>query len=170
MKKSKPQKVQKTIRKNCQILVANGVNLDLLGQREPQVYGRFSLEDVRQHVSEVAPTLVQLVGLTSELELEFFQSNDEGAFLTKLTESSYDGILINAGAWTHTSLALADRLKATGIPYVEVHISNTMAREEFRHKSFLSANAAGVVIGLGIHSYEAGLLGLLQKIAPIRRA
>lgn len=155
----------KSPKARCRILVANGVNLDLLGLREKQIYGSFNLEDLRQSLSEVLPSLCALVHLNVELELEFFQSNDERTFLEAL-DGAYNGILLNAGAWTHTSVALADRLKAVGTPYVEIHISNTFAREKFRHKSFISAGAAGVVVGFGMHSYQAGLLGLLQKIAP----
>lgn len=164
--KSKKDKKNSTTR--CRVLVANGVNLDLLGQREPTIYGLFSLEDIRQHLAEALPSLIQVAGLDCELELEFFQSNQESLFLEKL-DGPYSGILINAGAWTHTSIALADRLKGLGVPYVEVHISNTFAREEFRHKSYLSAAAVGVVVGFGVHSYEVGLLGLLQKIGPTLR-
>lgn len=138
------------------VLVANGVNLDLLGTREPGIYGTFTLADVEKTLREVAP---QLGGCT----LAFFQSNDEQAFIEKFDEG-WDGALINPGAWTHTSLALADRLAALKLPYVEVHISNVAAREDFRKLSYTARNAVGVVHGFGMDSYVAGLLGLLRKL------
>lgn len=139
------------------VLVANGVNLDLLGQREPSIYGQFSLADVEAAVRKYAES----EGV--HVELSFFQSNDEREFLEALT-GDFDGIVINPGAWTHTSLALGDRLKALRIPYVEVHISNTLARESFRHQSFISAGAVGVVIGFGMDSYRLGLEGLMRVL------
>lgn len=139
---------------DLRILVANGVNLDLLGQREPGVYGKGTLADLEAHVRALAPEGVALT---------FFQTNDEALFLAKISDG-WDGAVINPGAWTHTSLALADRLKGLALPFVEVHLSNTMAREEFRHRSYSAPHAAGIVIGLGFDSYVAGLTGLVAKL------
>lgn len=147
----------------CKILVANGVNLDLLGQRESQHYGRFTLAQLHRELhrySEALATLYPQLAIT----LELFQSNDEAEFLAKLAEP-WDGALCNFAAWTHTSLAIADRLAALGRPYVELHISNTAAREPFRHSSYCAAKAAGVVFGFGIASYHAALAGLLETLS-----
>ena len=152
------QAKSKSKRGTLRVLVANGVNLDLLGQREPGIYGQFSLADVEAVVREYAESQ------GAPIELVFFQSNDEGEFLEALT-GTFNGIVINPGAWTHTSLALGDRLKALRIPYVEVHISNTLAREAYRHQSFISAGAAGVVIGFGIDSYRLGMEGLMRVLS-----
>ena len=160
----KPSKSSKS-KNTCRILIANGVNLDLLGQREAKIYGTFSLADIEEHLFSITPSLAVIAGIKAKIELEFLQTNDEKQFIESFA-SDYSGFLINAGAWTHTSIALSDRLSAVNRPFVEVHISNTLARETYRHNSYLAAHASGVVIGLGIHSYEVGLLGLLQKIGP----
>ena len=145
------------------VLVANGVNLDLLGRREPHIYGQKGLDGLEAAVRSSAPTLAKAAGLAG-CNLTFFQSNDEAAFLSQL-DQNWDGILINPGAWTHTSLALADRLRALETPFVEVHLSNVAAREPFRHRSYSAPYARGVVHGLGLNSYLAGLFGLLLDIA-----
>jgi 3-dehydroquinate dehydratase II len=145
------------------ILVAHGANLDLLGRREPEIYGKATLEEIDLHIVNTAPALA----LTLELpvpELFFFQTNHEGELLDRL-DGPWSGILINPGAWTHTSLALADRLSGLKIPYVEVHLSNTTGREPIRRESLTAPRAAGIVQGFGLYSYEAGLLGLLRHIA-----
>lgn len=153
-------KSSKSSGRTLRILVANGVNLDLLGQRESHVYGDFTLRDLEQHLKHFAATLEPLFP-GYKVELNCRQSNDETEFLGWMSES-WDGALINAGAWTHTSLAIADRLRATQLKFIEVHISNIAAREAFRHHSYLSPVAAGVVFGMGADSYTAALLGLLK--------
>ena len=144
------------------ILVAQGVNLDLLGKREPEIYGAATLDDIETQLRADAPALARLAGVPG-CELSFFQSNSEGEFLDHLSQG-FDGILINPGAWTHTSLALADRLKGLSVPYVEVHLSNIAAREPMRHISLTAPTAQGCVSGLGIGSYRMGLLGLLLAL------
>lgn len=146
------------------VLVAHGVNLDLLGHRESEYYGSRSLVAIDAHLKAVAPELSRLVGLPG-CQLECFQSNSEADFLGKLTEKDWDGVVINPAAWTHTSLALADRLRACSFPYVEVHLSNLARRESFRQKSFTASASSGVVHGFGHISYEVALLGLLRIIA-----
>lgn len=128
------------------ILIINGANLNLLGKREPSVYGHQDFESyLEQLQAECAP-----------LELSYFQSNTEGEIIDKLHEAgfSYDGIVLNAGAYTHTSIAIADAIKGIDTPVVEVHISNVFAREAYRHHSFLSSVCKGVIVGFGLHSYR----------------
>jgi len=124
------------------VIIINGPNLNLLGQREPSVYGADSFEAYFATLQRAYP----------QLELSYFQSNHEGALLDKLHEVgfSYDGIILNAGAYTHTSVALHDAIRAITTPVVEVHISNTFAREAFRHHSYISAVAKGVIVGFGM--------------------
>ncbi len=135
------------------ILLLNGPNLNLLGKREPGIYGSRSFDDFFEELKTTFP----------DAELHYFQSNHEGALLDKLHEVgfSFDGIVINAGALTHTSVALGDALAAITTPTVEVHISNVHAREAFRHHSYLSANAKGVIVGLGLKGYELAIRALL---------
>lgn len=152
---------------DLKILIANGVNLDLLGRREPHIYGKHTLADVEARLRAVSVTLAKTFQLPT-VHLHFFQSNHEGLFLDELSKG-WDGALINAGAWTHTSLALADRLVALQLPFVEVHLSNLSKREEFRQHSYAAPHAAGVVYGFGVESYVAALSGLyatLQKKQP----
>jgi 3-dehydroquinate dehydratase-2 len=148
------------------ILVAHGVNLDLLGSREPNVYGSLTLSALNHRIALDGQTLSKALGLPNP-SLTFFQSNREDEFLLKISEQ-FDGILMNPGAWTHTSLALADRLRAVKTPYVEVHISNVAAREPFRHTSYAAPQASGVVYGFGGDSYRVGLLGLMLRISAIK--
>jgi len=131
------------------IIIINGPNLNLLGKRETHIYGTQTFEDIFEGLKSKFP----------QVELEYFQSNWEGAILDKLHEIgySYDGIIINAGALTHTSIALGDALGGITTPAVEVHISNVHAREEFRHHSYLSAKAAGVIVGCGIKGYDLAI-------------
>jgi 3-dehydroquinate dehydratase-2 len=140
------------------IAVVHGPNLRLLGRREPDVYGHTTLAEI-DHALE---------GLAGELgaELEIFQSNIEGAILDFLEEARdrTHGFLVNAAGLTHTSVALRDGLVATGRPFVEVHLSNTSARERFRRHSYLSPVAAGVVYGFGADSYLLGLRGLVSRL------
>lgn len=131
------------------IIIINGPNLNLLGKREPEVYGKESFEDYFKMLQERFP----------ELELDYFQSNIEGELIGKIQETgfSYDGIILNAAAYTHTSVGIGDAVKAINTPVIEVHISNTFSRETFRHQSYISANAAGVILGFGLKSYELAL-------------
>jgi len=131
------------------ILILNGPNLNLLGKREPGVYGNQSFEDY----------LKDLTGLFPETEIHYFQSNHEGELIDKIHEVgfSFDGIIINAGAYTHTSIALADALSAVTTSAVEVHISNIHARESFRHHSYLTRVCKGMICGLGLKGYELAI-------------
>lgn len=140
------------------IAVIHGPNLQLLGSREPEVYGTETLADVNAALHDLAADL--------GVEVETFQSNHEGALLDFVAEAAgrVKGILINPGAFTHTSVALRDALTGVGLPFVEVHLSNTAAREPFRRHSYLSDAAAGVVYGFGVDSYLLGLRGLAARI------
>ena len=159
--KSKPDRTQRAAA--WRILIAHGVNLDLLGTREPEIYGKTRLGEIDRELARAASRLLADVG-APRAELTFFQTNDEAAFLNELA-GGWDGIVINPGAWGHTSIALADRLAGLGMPYVEVHMSNVWGREEFRHHSWISAKAAGVVVGFGADSYLVGLAGLLRLLS-----
>lgn len=152
--------------RTARILILNGVNLDLLGRREAQHYGNFSLADVESGLRGAAPALAAAAGLGA-FELSFAQFNSETDFLAVL-DQAWDGAVINAGAWTHTSLAIADRLRAHGLIFIETHISNIAAREPFRHQSFLAPIAAGVVYGLGQDSYRTALFALFCRLAKHR--
>jgi 3-dehydroquinate dehydratase-2 len=144
------------------LLVLNGPNLNLLGQREPAVYGHATLADVEQLCRETGQRL--------GVEVECRQSNHEGVLVDWLQEAGRNcrdgalvGVVLNAGAFTHTSVALHDAIKGTGVPVVEVHISNVHAREPFRHHSFLSPVVAGIVVGFGIDGYRLAIEGLARK-------
>ena len=141
------------------IALIHGPNLGLLGRRETKVYGTDTLDDINGAVENLASEL--------GVEVEAFQSNSEGAILDFLEEASprVDGFVINAAGLTHTSVALRDGLVGVGLPFVEVHISNTAAREHFRHHSYLSPVAAGVVQGFGSQGYLLALRGLVARIA-----
>lgn len=136
----------------------HGPNLRLLGRREPEVYGTDTLADVNRMLAEEARGL--------GCEIEFFQSNHEGQLLDFIEEASQrvDGFLINPGAFTHTSIALRDAFLGVSKPFVEVHLSNTQAREPFRKHSYLSDIAQGVVFGFGVESYVLGLRGLISRL------
>jgi len=140
------------------LLLLNGPNLNLLGQREPGLYGADTLEAIEQRLSAEAAALGS--------ELSCFQSNHEGALVDRIHQSraQVDGILINAGAFTHTSIALRDALLGVAIPYVELHLSNVHAREDFRHHSYLADQALGVISGFGPASYSLALQGLVAKL------
>ena len=131
------------------VIIINGPNLNLLGKREPEIYGSHSFEDYFK----------ALQNKFSALDLYYFQSNIEGEIIDKLHEVgfSYDGIILNAAAYTHTSVGIGDAVKAVSTPVIEVHISNVHAREEFRHKSFLSAHVKGVILGFGLRSYDLAI-------------
>jgi len=136
------------------ILLLNGPNLNLLGIREKNIYGELPFEDY----------LAQLRAAYPEVELIYFQSNVEGLLIDKIHEVgfTYDGIIFNAGAYAHTSIALADAIAAVDTPVIEVHISNTARREAFRHRSFLTPVCKGVIAGFGLQSYELALLAFIQ--------
>lgn len=135
------------------IIIINGPNLNLLGKREPEVYGNQSFEDYFSILKTKFPSL----------ELEYFQSNIEGEIISKIQETgfTFDGIILNAGAYTHTSIGIGDAIIAISTPVIEVHISNTFSRETFRHQSYISPNAKGVVIGLGLKSYDIAIQAFL---------
>ena len=141
-------------------LILNGVNLNLTGLREKSVYGTATLEEINEKIAAFAKANGDCV--------DFYQSNIEGELVNKLHEAflnkSYDGILFNAGAFTHYSYALRDAIAAIDIPVVEVHMSNVHAREEFRHTSVLSAVCKGVVCGFGASSYIAAMVGLKSSL------
>lgn len=141
------------------ILIIHGPNLNLLGKREPEIYGKATLEDINQSVSVLAKEL----GVTAS----FFQSNHEGELVQKVQDAMgrFEAIVINPGAYTHTSIALRDAISATGVPVVETHISNIHKREEFRKQSFISGVAVGQIVGFGTDSY---LLALRAAVNYVR--
>jgi|TARA_B110000240_G_scaffold30392_1_gene32389 3-dehydroquinate dehydratase-2 len=136
------------------IIIINGPNLNLLGKREPNVYGTNSFEDYFESLQHRYSTI----------DFFYFQSNIEGEIIDKLHEVgfNYDGIILNAAAYTHTSVGIGDAVKGIETPVVEVHISNVHAREEFRHQSFIAANAKGVIVGFGLKSYELAVQSFLE--------
>tara|TARA_B100000965_G_scaffold277310_1_gene235112 strand:+ start:28 stop:465 length:438 start_codon:yes stop_codon:yes gene_type:complete len=144
-----------------ELLLINGPNLNLVGKREPSIYGSQTLMEIQKDLLIFAREL--------DLNLKFFQSNSEGEMIDCIQKSvgSIDGILINAGAYTHTSIALRDALLGVSIPFVEIHLSNIYAREEFRHKSFLSDKAVGLVCGFGPKSYQLALEGIAFYLKQI---
>jgi 3-dehydroquinate dehydratase-2 len=131
------------------LIIINGPNLNLLGKREPNIYGSLTFTEFLEEIVEKYP----------KVDIDYFQSNVEGELIDKLQDVgfSYDGIVLNAAAYTHTSVAIGDAIKAIETPVVEVHISNTFNREEFRHQSFISPNAKGVILGFGLQSYELAI-------------
>jgi len=141
------------------IAVVNGPNLNLLGTREPAIYGRETLADVEQSLRSVASEI--------GTELSFTQSNGEGELIDTIhaMRGQVDGVVINAGAYSHTSLAIRDALSAIAVPFVEVHVTNVYAREPERHHSMLAPAAVGVICGLGTYGYELALRGLTRKLA-----
>ena len=136
------------------IIIINGPNLNLLGKREQNIYGDLSFEEFFSTLQDKYPSV----------ELSHFQSNIEGELIDKIQEVgfSYDGIILNAAAYSHTSLGIGDAIKAIESPVIEVHISNTFAREEFRHQSYISPVAKGVILGFGLHSYELALQSFID--------
>lgn len=135
------------------IIIINGPNLNLLGKREPEIYGSQTFEDYFNTLKIMYPMV----------SLDYFQSNIEGELIDKIQEVgfNYDGIILNAAAYTHTSIGIGDAVKAISTPVIEVHISNTFARETFRHQSYISPNAKGIIIGFGMKSYELALQSFL---------
>jgi 3-dehydroquinate dehydratase-2 len=135
------------------ICIVNGPNLNLLGKREPEIYGSLTFEEYFTGLEKKFPNV----------EFTYYQSNIEGELIGKIQEVgfSYDGIILNAGAYTHTSVGIGDAIKAITTPVIEVHISNTYARESFRHQSYISGNAKGVVLGFGLKSYDLAIQSFL---------
>ncbi|HLT52782.1 MAG TPA: type II 3-dehydroquinate dehydratase [Flavobacteriaceae bacterium] len=136
-----------------QIMIINGPNLNLLGTREPEIYGSLSFTEFLETLKENYPNV----------KFDYFQSNVEGEIISKLQEVGFthDGIVLNAAAYTHTSVGIGDAVKAIKTPVVEVHISNTFDREDFRHVSYISPNAKGVIVGFGLQSYELAVQSFL---------
>lgn len=136
------------------IIIINGPNLNLLGKREPEIYGNQTFEDY----------LEVLKNQFQNIEIDYFQSNIEGEIISQIQKTGflYYGIILNAGAYTHTSIGIADAIKSVTTPVVEVHISNTFSRETFRHTSYISPNAKGVIIGFGLESYRLAVLSLID--------
>jgi 3-dehydroquinate dehydratase-2 len=151
--------VAQRVEEDVRIAVINGPNLNLLGTREPELYGRESLGDIEQSLRAVASE----VGA----DLSFSQHNGEGELIDAIhaLRGRIDGVVINAGAYTHTSLAIRDALTAIAAPFVEVHVTNVYAREPERRHSMLAPAAVGVVVGLGAYGYELALRGLIRKLA-----
>ena len=141
--------------RKMKIQIINGPNINLLGKREPGIYGARSFEDYLQELKKRYPQVV----------FEYYQSNVEGEMINKIHEVGfdYDGIVLNAGAYTHTSIALQDAIRAVTSPVVEVHISNVHQREEFRHQSMIACACLGVICGFGLDSYRLGVEALLAK-------
>ena len=137
------------------ILIINGPNLNLLGKREPGIYGNKSFLDFFEEIKEKY----------ASVDLEYYQSNVEGELINRIHEVGfeYDGILLNAGGYTHTSVAISDAIAAVSTPVLEVHISNIYKREEFRHKSIISKECIGMIAGLGLVGYELGIQYFLTK-------
>ena len=137
------------------IQIINGPNINLLGKREPSIYGAVSFEDYYKKLTSQYP----------DIDFDYFQSNVEGEMINKIHEVgfSYDGIILNAGAYTHTSIALQDALRAVTTPAIEVHISNVHTREEFRHKSMISCACRGVICGFGLDSYRLAVEAFIKS-------
>ncbi len=140
------------------ILVVNGPNLNMLGVREPEIYGHETLKDLEKMLQNVADEL--------DVKIEFYQSNHEGDIVDTIQQSykKVDFILLNAGAYTHTSVAIRDALAGIDMPFYEIHISNVHKREEFRHHSFLSDVGVGVIVGVGLDGYEFALRGAVRYL------
>ena len=136
------------------LIIVNGPNLNLLGKREPNIYGSLSFTEFLEEVKSKYPKVL----------IDYFQSNIEGEIIDKLQEVgfNYDGVILNAAAYTHTSVGIGDAVKAIETPVVEVHISNTFGREEYRHQSYISANAKGVILGFGLQSYELAIQSFIS--------
>ena len=138
------------------ILIVNGPNLNMLGRREPDIYGKSSFDDFLSRLRDAYP----------DVDIDYYQSNVEGELINKMQEAGFgqcDGIVLNAGAYTHTSVALHDCIRSLKCPVIEVHISNVHQREEFRHKSMISAACKGVICGFGLDSYRLAIEAILNK-------
>ena len=148
--------------KKLKIMVIQGPNINMLGAREPGIYGVMKMEDIHSQMKIVADQ--------NDVEIEFFQSNLEGELVDKIQEclGDADGIIINPAAYTHTSSAIRDALSAVALPVIEVHISNVYRREEFRHKSLIAPVAAGQIVGFGPVGYHLAMIGMLQIFEQIK--
>ena len=142
-------------KRRMKIQIINGPNINLLGKREPSIYGARSFGDYLAELKERFP----------QVEMDYYQSNVEGEMINKIHEVGfdYDGIVLNAGAYTHTSIALQDAIRAVSAPTIEVHISNVHQREEFRHRSMISCACIGVICGFGLDSYRLAIEALLER-------
>lgn len=138
-----------------QLIIINGPNLNLLGKREPEIYGNTSFEESLEQLKKKFPMA----------DIAYFQSNIEGEIIDQLHEVgfNYDGIILNAGAYTHTSIAIADAVAAIKTPVIEVHISNIYARESFRHHSYIAKHCKGVIVGFGLTSYELAINAFVKQ-------
>ena len=136
------------------LIIINGPNINLLGKRETHIYGDLSFTDFFESICKKYP----------DIALEHYQSNIEGELIDKIQDVGYscDGIILNAAAYTHTSVGIGDAVKAIETPVIEVHISNTFSREDFRHQSFIAPNAKGVILGFGLQSYELAIQSFLD--------
>ena len=144
------------------IMVIQGPNLNMLGQRDPRIYGSMTMAQIHEQMQAAANA--------AKIQIEFFQSNYEGEIIDKIQEcvGTCDAIILNAGGYSHTSIAIADTIAASRLPVVEVHISNIYAREEFRHKSFLSPVCAGTISGFGPYGYHLALMSAIQIVQQQR--
>ena len=140
--------------RNMKIIIINGPNLNLLGKREPEIYGNQTFENYLDQLKTEFP----------HIDLHYFQSNIEGEIIGKIQETGFDfdGIILNAAAYTHTSVGIGDAVKAINSPVIEVHISNTFSRESFRHQSYISPNAKGIIVGFGMDSYRLALQNFVK--------
>lgn len=144
------------------ILVIQGPNLNILGHRDPRIYGPMTLEQIHNNMTEFAKQ--------HNSHIDFFQTNFEGEIIDKIQEcigGEYQGVIINPGAYSHTSIAIADAIVSCGVPVVEVHLSNIFARERFRHKSYTAGVSGGVICGFGAFGYHLALISILQIIAEV---
>ena len=147
------------------IKVINGANLNMLGIREVQIYGPMKLEDINKNM--------EIFAKQNGFDIEFFQSNHEGDIVDAIQESLTDGtngIIINPAAYTHSSIAIRDAIRAVSLPVIEVHLSNVAAREDFRHKSMISDIVAGTITGFGPFSYHLGLISMIQILNELKQA
>ncbi len=140
------------------LLLLNGPNLNLLGTREPEKYGKTTLKDIEKHLTKIAQE--------NNIQLDCYQSNHEGDIVDKIQEAKniYDGILLNAGGYTHTSVAIRDAISSVQVPTVEIHLTNIHAREEFRHNSLISAVCIGQICGFGAYSYDLGFNAIVNYL------
>lgn len=145
------------------ILLINGPNLNLLGTREPHIYGSTTLSDIETNCAEIASS--------HNCTFDAFQSNHEGALVDRIqaARGRVDGIIINPGAYTHTSVAIRDALLSVGIPFIELHVSNVHAREPWRHHSYFSDKAAGIIVGLGVYGYSVAVQHLAVNFGELGR-
>lgn len=140
------------------LLLLNGPNLNLLGTREPEKYGKTTLKDIEKHLTKIAQE--------NNIQLDCYQSNHEGDIIDKIQQAKnvYDGILLNAGGYTHTSVAIRDAISSVQVPTVEIHLTNIHAREEFRHNSLISAVCIGQICGFGAYSYDLGFNAIVNYL------